>query len=221
MISVFLWPMLHGLQLFWGNRNHPLNLKDHVLRVGRFTVTLHLILSETCFCFNIKNMPRRGQFRKNSLSQRTHADTQTRIHTHHHKPSPLHADTWSLQIIPAPPWLEKIRESWKMPLWKRNHLLTFAHFKRYYRCCDEVIECNANKHKKKIKVVWPWSYNNLKAPFITYCSPQSFIFMFLWVWGCCWIRNRLDIMFWWDWQGLRITKLISKLHYFLYMHTTV
>lgn len=64
------------------------------------------------------------------------ARTQTRIHAHHYKQSPLHADTWSLQIIPAPPWLEKIRESWKMPPWKRNHLLTFAHFKRYYRCCD-------------------------------------------------------------------------------------
>ncbi len=99
--------------------------------------------------------------------------TPTRIHAHHHKQSPLHADTWSLQIIPAPPWLEKIRESWKMPLWKRNHLLTFAHFKRYHRCCDEVIECNANKHKKMMKAIWSWSYDNLKAPFITYRSPQS------------------------------------------------
>ncbi len=107
--------------------------------------------------------------------------TPTRIHAHHHKQSPLHADTWSLQIIPAPPWLEKIRESWKMPLWKRNHLLTFTHFKRYHRCCDEVIECNANKHKKMMKAIWSWSYDNLKAPFITYRSPQSFILMFIWV----------------------------------------
>lgn len=41
-------------------------------------LALHLILSQTCFCFNIKNMPRRGQFRKNSLFQRTHTDMHPR-----------------------------------------------------------------------------------------------------------------------------------------------
>lgn len=108
---------------------------------------LDLILSQTCFCFNIKNMPRRGQFEKNSLVQRTHTDM-------HPRTTPQSVTFACRYMVTANDSCSSLTRENKRELKdasvKRKHLLTFAHFKRYYSCYDDqVIECNANKHKKR------------------------------------------------------------------------
>lgn len=136
-ISYNLWPVLHGPQLFWGNQNRFLSKSKRLCSEGEevhyYPCTSSSVkpvfasTSKTCQAeANLRRIPHLNARTLVSVTQ-----------THQRKSVTFASDTRSSRVNPAPPWLEKIRESWKMAEWKRKHLLTFAHIKRCYTCFDE------------------------------------------------------------------------------------